>query len=139
MAHICGILARHSSADTIQTGDSMPSTESVSHEDLILCACGDREYKTRDVIDAALWRGDLKSSWDHFLMCLEAERKADDLEMDFDDNELDAAAETCRYERDLITAEETEQWLAARGLNLDDFSDYFARHSWGTKLENEVE
>ncbi|HEY4281841.1 MAG TPA: hypothetical protein VGM62_02175 [Chthoniobacterales bacterium] len=117
----------------------MPSTESVAHQDLILCACADREYKTRDVIDAALWRGDSKPSWDRFLLRLEAEKKADELEMDLDDDELDAAAETFRYERDLITAEETEQWLAARGLNLDDFSDYFGRQSWGTKLENEVE
>ena len=28
---------------------------------------------------------------------------------------------------DLITAEETEAWLANRGLTFDDFSDYFAR------------
>src|SRR3954454_68687 len=119
MAHIWLIPARHSPADNIQTGNSMPSTESVSHHDLVLCACGEREYKTRDIIDAALWRGDLKPSLDRFLMRLEAEKRADELEMDFDDNELDAAAEAFRYERDLITAEETEQWLAARGLNLD--------------------
>ena len=117
----------------------MPSTESVSHQDLILCACGEREYKTRDIVDAALWRGDLEAAWDRFLMRLQAEKRADELELDFDDDVLDAAAEAFRYERDLITAEETEQWLAARSLNLDDFSDYFARQYWGTKLESEIE
>jgi len=116
----------------------MPSTESLSHEELILCSCGDREYKTRDVIDAALWRGDLESAWSRFLTRLEAEKRADETELDFEDNELDAAAEAFRYERDLITAEETEQWLAARSLTLDDFTDFFARKCWGEKLEEEV-
>lgn len=116
----------------------MPSTESVSCADLILCSCGQREYKTRDVIDAALWRGDLESAWNHFLVCLEAERRAEDSELDLDDNEMDAAAEAFRYERDLITAEETENWLSARSLSLDDFSNYFARTCWGAKLEQEV-
>ena len=105
---------------------------------MILCSCGDREYKTRDVIDAALWRGDLESAWSRFLTRLEAEKRADETELDFEDNELDAAAEAFRYERDLITAEETEQWLAARSLTLDDFTDFFARKCWGEKLEEEV-
>src|SRR5437762_6323246 len=116
----------------------MPSTESVSHEDLILCACEEREFKTRDVIDAALWRGDLDQAWQLFTLRLEAEKRADELDLELDDEELDSAAEAFRYERDLITAEETEQWLAARGLSLDDFSDYFARRYWGQRLEDEI-
>lgn len=116
----------------------MPSTESVSHEDLILCTCGEREFKTRDVIDAALWRGDLVQAWRLFSLRLEAEKRADELDLDLEGDQLDMAAEAFRYERDLITAEETEQWLAARGLSLDDFSDYFARRYWGQRLEGEV-
>src|SRR5689334_22183559 len=116
----------------------MPSTESVSHEDLILCACGDREFKTRDVIDAALWRGDLDNSWRLFSLRLEAEKRADEQDLELEDDQLDLAAETFRYERDLITAEETEQWLAARCLSLDDFSDYFARRYWGERLGEEI-
>jgi len=116
----------------------MPSAESVSHEDLILCACKDREYKTRDVIDAGLWRGDLAQPWTVFLMRLESEKQADQSDMEMDEDVIDAAAEAFRYERDLITAEETEQWLAARGLTLDDFSDYFGRRYWGAKLQDEV-
>jgi hypothetical protein len=116
----------------------MPSTESVSHEGLILCSCQGREYKTRDIVDAALWRGDLETPWNQFLLRLEAEKRADESELDFEDDEVDAAAETFRYERDLITAEETEQWLGARNLTLDDFSNYFTRRYWGTKLADEV-
>ena len=48
--------------------------------------------------------------------------KADEQDLEFDDDAIDAAAERFRYDHDLITAEETEQWLAGRGLALDDFS-----------------
>ena len=111
----------------------MPSTESVSHEDLVICACGDREYKARDAVDSALWRGDLDAAWKRFLTCLAAEKHADESELELDDDELDAAAEGFRYDHDLITAEETEQWLAARSLSLDAFSSYFARRHCGPK------
>jgi hypothetical protein len=117
----------------------MPSTESVSHEDLVLCACGEREFKTRDVIDAGLWRGDLEDVWHRFLLRLEAEKRADEQDLEFEDDAVDAAAERFRYDRDLITAEETEQWLAARGLDLDQFSDYFGRQYWGNRLQDELE
>ena len=116
----------------------MPSTESVSHEELILCSCGSQEYRTRDVIDAAHWRGDLEGSWNRFLTRLQSERHAEESEAELDDEELDAAAEAFRYERDLITAEETEQWLAARSLTLDDFSQFFSRKCWGEKFGEEV-
>src|SRR5262250_3159654 len=105
----------------------MPSTESVAHQDLVLCACRDKEYRTRDVIDAGLWRGDLEDAWQLFLTRLEAEKQADESDLEMDEDEIDSAAEAFRYERDLITAEETEQWLSARGLSLDEFSDYFGR------------
>src|SRR5215212_9749202 len=112
----------------------MPSTESVSHQDLVLCASGQREYKTRDVIDAALWRGALNESWNRLLLRIEAERLADERELEYEDDQIDAAAEAFRYERDLITAEDTKQWLASRCLTIDNFSDYFARQYWGTRL-----
>jgi len=49
------------------------------------------------------------------------------LELQFDEAAISAAAEQFRYRHDLITADETEAWLANRGLTFDDFSDYFAR------------
>jgi hypothetical protein len=116
----------------------MPSTESVSHDDLLVCACGEREYKAREAIDAALWRGELDASWKAFLTRTEAEKQSEEQDLDFDDSELDTAAEAFRYEHDLITAEETEQWLAARGLTLEDFSNYFSRQYWGNRLSEEI-
>src|SRR5205823_4318606 len=106
----------------------MADTESVSRDDLIVCTCGSREYTPRDAIDAALFRGELDSKWAEFLRCVESEKRADELDLDLDDDTIATAAEAFRYEHDLITAEETEAFLANRGLTLDDFTDYFTRH-----------
>jgi hypothetical protein len=117
----------------------MPDTESVSHDDLIVCTCGNQEYAPRDAIEAALFRGELDSKWTELLRCVEAERRADELDMEFDESAVADAAEAFRYEHDLITAEETEAWLATRGLTLDDFTDYFTRrYSADTLNENIV-
>ena len=105
----------------------MSSTESVSPHDVIVCACGTQEYTARDVIDAAIFRGELEDRWQKFLRHVAAEERADELELALDESAISAAAEEFRYRHDLITAEETEAWLANRGLTLDDFSDYFAR------------
>src|SRR5438128_894274 len=117
----------------------MASTDPVSHDQLVVCACGTREYKARDAIEAALFRGELNSVWAEFLGHLESEKRAEELAMELDDDALDSAAEAFRYEHDLITAEETEHWLTARGLSLDEFSDYFARQYWPNALEEKVE
>jgi hypothetical protein len=114
----------------------MANTESVSHDDLVVCACENHEYKARDAIEAAYFRGQLDSLWQEFLRRVAAEKQADQDDMELDDDAIDSAAEGFRYDHDLITAEETEQWLAARGLNLDDFSDYFARQYCGNALSD---
>ena len=105
----------------------MSSTESVSPHDVIVCACGTQEYTARDAIDAAIFRGELQEKWQTFLRHVAAEERADELELELDDSAISAAAEEFRYRYDLITAEETEAWLANRGLTFGDFSDYFGR------------
>jgi hypothetical protein len=106
---------------------SMSSTESVSPHDVIVCACGTQQYSARDAIDAAIFRGEFEVKWKEFLEMVEAEKRSDELDLDLDEVAITSAAEAFRYEYDLITAEETEEWLANRGLTFDDFSDYFAR------------
>src|SRR4030095_15745632 len=102
----------------------------------VIFGCGDRSYTVGDVIDGALFRGALEPEWKNLLRLLAAENKADEQDLEFDDDAIDAAAERFRYEHDLITAEETEQWLAGRGLALDDFSGFFVRHFWGEQWDN---
>ena len=117
----------------------MPETDSVSHDELAVCGCGGKEYKARDAVDSAVFRGQLATLWQDFLLRMKADQRADELELDIEGDALDSAAEAFRYQHDLITAEETEQWLAVRGLNLDDFADYFARQYWPGALEEKIE
>jgi hypothetical protein len=107
----------------------MSNTELVSPDDVIVCACGTHEYTARDAIDAAIFRGELEDKWQTFLRHIAAEERFDELELELDESAISAAADEFRYRHELITAEETEAWLAKRGLTLDDFSDYFARQS----------
>lgn len=105
----------------------MSSTESVSPDKVIVCACGTHEYTARDAIDAAIFRGELEEKWQTFLGHVVAEDRADEMELEVDESAISAAAEEFRYRHDLITAEETEAWLANRGLTFGDFSAYFVR------------
>jgi hypothetical protein len=92
-----------------------------------VCACGTQEYTARDAIDSAIFRGELEDKWQMFLGHVGAEERADELELELDESAISAAAEEFRYRHDLITAEETETWLANRGLTSGDFSAYFVR------------
>jgi hypothetical protein len=116
----------------------MPIRESVSHHDLVVCACGNREYTARDAIDASIFRGELDVEWKEFLHRVEAERRGDELDLDLDESAISGAAEAFRYEHDLITGEETETWLANRGLSFDDFSDYFTRDYYASTLHEDI-
>jgi hypothetical protein len=113
--------------------------QSVSRNDMVVCACGSKEYKARDVIDAALFRCELEPTWKEFLGRVKAEKRAEELELEFDKDAIAEAAESFRYEHDLITAEETEQWLGARGLTLEEFGDYLATQYWHSSLNEEIE
>jgi hypothetical protein len=111
----------------------MENMRPVSHGDLIVCACQGREYTARDAMEAALFRDGLATTWPAFLGQVAASDRADELDLQLDEDALGTVAETFRYQHDLITAEETEQWLSARRLTLDEFGDYFVRGVWGEK------
>jgi hypothetical protein len=103
-----------------------------------VCACRAKEYTARDAIDAAIFRGELGVKWKEFLDEVEAEKRADELDLDLDESAISSAVEAFRYEYDLITAEETEAWLANRGLTFDDFSDYFTRQCYATAIREKI-
>src|SRR5215471_14244033 len=115
----------------------MSSTESVSPDNVIVCACGTHEYTARDAIDAAIFRGELADKWQTFLGHVAAEERADELELELDEPAISAAAEEFRYRHDLITAEETEGWLSTRGLTFGDFSAYFVRQYCAGALDGD--
>jgi hypothetical protein len=114
----------------------MERSNKAAIESRIVFMSGSDSFTVRELIDAARVRGELEPIWNEVLRLVAAENKADEEELEMDDSAIDQAAETFRYERDLITAEETERWLEERGLTLNDFSDYFVRHYWGDALDD---
>ncbi len=80
-----------------------------------------------DVVRAAHFRGELKKPWVNLLASLAAEQLAEEAGETPDEAALQEMSEQFRFESDLISAEETEEWLSARGLTLSDFSAYFVR------------
>ena len=117
----------------------MPEQDSQSavKESPPIFTCGGVSYTEKDVIDAALFRGEVEPIWRELLRTIECENQAGEQEPE--EGALDNAAEEFRYNHDLITAEETEHWLEARGLTLDDFGEYFSRRYWGENWEGKVE
>lgn len=108
----------------------MATTVPAQKEDRIVFTAGLSSFSVRDVIEAAHFRGEIVAFWNDLLAGREAEQEARERGMEADEAALDAAAIDFRYRYDLITAEETEQWLDARGLTLGDFSEFFAREYW---------
>ena len=82
----------------------MPSAESVSPTELIVCACEERKYTAQDAIDAALFRSELTAPWREFMRRVVAASRAEELDLPLDEEAFDAAAEAFRYQHDLITA-----------------------------------
>lgn len=103
----------------------------------VLTAAG-RPVAAADVVAAAHWRGELQPAWERLLGLLARADRATALDdtgdLVADEGTLQSMSEQFRYDRDLITAEETERWLADRGLTLEDFDAHFLRHYWGDVL-----
>jgi len=95
-----------------------------------------RPITVGDVVLAAHARGELQPAWTRLLVLLECEQQAEIAEEEGpDDERLQTMSDQFRYERDLITAEETERWLGDRGLTLDDFNAHLLRHYWADTFD----
>lgn len=81
---------------------------------------GSRVITVDDVLAAAVWRGELDPLIARHRAGLEAERRAELLGLEPDPEAVDSLVTEFRYARDLVSAEECEQWLTARGLTADD-------------------
>lgn len=100
-------------------------------------AIGERFFNVEDVVVAAYFRGELDAWWERALLLDECETQSAEMG-DADEEALQAASEQFRYERDLITAEETERWMEMRGLSEEDFGDFFTRRYWVEQLGESV-
>jgi hypothetical protein len=100
----------------------------MSRADLAVCDLGvfhvgQRTITIDDVICAAHFRGELEKSWQRVCSYTQSGISGPEI----DETVLQVRSEEFRTSRDLISAEETEQWLEERGLSLDDFGDFLVR------------
>jgi len=96
---------------------------------VVLCR-GNCEITVEDVLAAGWFLGELESPWQELLKALACEERANESDLEADEEKLTSMSEEFRYERELLTVEEIERWLSARDLTEDDFNDYLVRRYW---------
>jgi hypothetical protein len=122
-------------------GVSTPPNEALAAgpEDVPAFTLAERTVDVRGVLQAALFRGDLEARWKDIQLKMACLEHAQDENMEPDRAALQARADRFRYERDLITTEETEKWLEKRHLAEDDFSLHVLRCYWKGELGEKIQ
>jgi hypothetical protein len=91
-----------------------------------------------EVVRAALFWGKLPSCAAELAWKTACREEAERLDLAPDEGAVEAMVDRFRYENDLISAEETEAWLDARGLTPDEFQGYFEGCHWRERLKERV-
>jgi hypothetical protein len=99
---------------------------------------GARAVTVDAVIRAAHFRGEINSHGQDLLLKIACQHHAvtESLEPDLD--AVQARADQFRYTRDLITTEETEEWMEKRGIEQHHFSNHILRGHWKEVLADKV-
>ena len=108
-------------------------------EDVTAFSLAGQTVDVRGVLLAALFRGDLEARWRDILLKMACLAQAQEEDLEPDHAALQERADRFRYERDLITTEETEKWLELRRLDSDDFSTHVLRCYWKGVLADQAE
>jgi hypothetical protein len=91
---------------------------------------GGRHVLFREIVQAAAVRGGLDVFLEQAIVAWSAQTGALAAGLEAEEISVEALMEEYRYERDLVSAEETERWLGQWGLTPEDFVDYFVRRYW---------
>jgi len=100
----------------------------------VVFSCEGDQFTVRDIIQAARWRGELEAFTSELRVSLACVERAAELELEPDQEQVQRLSEEFRYERDLLTTEETERWLERHDVNEEDFNDFFLRRYWRVNL-----
>ena len=107
-----------------------------------LFTVGRRSYERRDVIAAAILRGEWQALVEQARHGLACTKRLSDGAEEPDSFDLERAAQEFRHSRDLVSAEETEAWLARCGLSYEDWTGYLERsllrRAWAGEIEEVV-
>lgn len=94
-----------------------------------------RSWTADDAVAFASFRGSLQRAIDETLALSAAEDRVADDDLVISSDALQISSERFRYEHDLISAGETESWLAARGMTIDDFSGWLYQRLCRTSID----
>ena len=101
------------------------------------------DYDWIDVFLYAMVRGDWAAFESRLYEGLVCSAEAAEAQMWADEAKVDEAATAFRYERDLLTTEETMAWLEKAGLTLEDWTDFLSRsilrEEWSLRLPTLLE
>lgn len=107
--------------------------------DNVVFSVGDKSYCWRDVVHAAILWGEWAKLEESLREGIACSKLAEGAEDGPSKPEVTEAARAFRYERGLISAEETEQWLERWGLAVSDWMGYLhrflARQWWAGVLD----
>jgi hypothetical protein len=90
----------------------------------VVFSVGGADYLWEDVVQAARLRGDWAALRERALEGIAYLARLEDAPDALEDADVESAANEFRYERDLISAEEMEAWLALWGLTPESWMDY---------------
>jgi hypothetical protein len=97
-----------------------------------------KDYDWIDVFLYAMVRGDWAAFESRLYEGLVCSAEADESQMWADEAKVDEAANAFRYDRDLLTTEETMEWLRKAGLTLEEWTDFLSRSilrdEWNLRL-----
>jgi hypothetical protein len=107
-----------------------------------VCSVGEREYRLLDVVIAGHLRGRWAEVEDTARRGLACVKRLDNLEEELSDTDVEAAATAWRYERDLLSADDTESWLLERHVAMAHWFGYVhrlvLRRRWSDRLDEIV-
>ena len=104
----------------------------------VVFSVGDEQYRWEDVVLAARHWGDwdrLKEKTAEGIACL---RRLEEEDVSLTEEEVESAANEFRYARDLVSAEEMEEWLARRSLTAEAWMEYIRSSLLRDKLSSQT-
>jgi hypothetical protein len=93
---------------------------------------------TTDVLCAAQFRNELQPLLARLEWQADCEGEASRLGLEIEEDVIEQKINQFRFDRDLISAEDTEAWLSARGLSTEGLEGYFIRCHWWEVLRERV-
>ncbi|HYZ93585.1 MAG TPA: hypothetical protein VFA34_14525 [Actinomycetota bacterium] len=100
---------------------------------------GAREYGWVDVVLAAHLWGEYANLERWTRAGIACQKRLRRLGQAVPEDEVDEASDAWRYERDLLSADEAQEWLDERGLNAEEWVDYIERtvlrQRWASELD----